>query len=138
VVGDIAEITSLPEASFDVVTCISVLEHVGVGGYDGKEHSEAVAFLRALRRFVKPGGHIVMTFPFGKDCFSRLNRVDSYRVISEQYLLLVLNAANLSDVRQTYFKLTDRYWYPCNLGEASSVDSSAQVQAIGGIILHVH
>lgn len=137
VVGDIAEITSLAEGSFDIVTCISVFEHVGIGGYDGKERSEPVAFLRALKRFVKPGGRIVMTFPFGKDGFCRLDPIAAYRVISEQYLLQVLWSAGLSDFHLTCFKLTDRYWYPCSLDEASSVDSTVDVTAIGGIVIPV-
>lgn len=44
--------TGYPDASFDVVTCISVLEHVGRG---------RAAIVAELARVLKPGGRLVFT-----------------------------------------------------------------------------
>lgn len=71
IVGDIAEVdrwsTPLgPHA--DIVTCISTIEHVGLGFYgDPTAHGEdgpALAF-RSLVRLTAPGGHILLTVPIG-------------------------------------------------------------------------
>jgi len=42
--------------SFDFITCISVLEHI-------REHEKAVKSIFSL---LKPGGHLVMTFPYNE------------------------------------------------------------------------
>lgn len=71
IVGDIAEVdrwsTPLgPHA--DIVTCISTIEHVGLGFYgDPVEHGAdgpALAF-QSLVRLTAPGGHILLTVPIG-------------------------------------------------------------------------
>lgn len=53
---------------FDIVTCISTIEHVGLGFYgDPTAHGEdgpALAF-RSLVRLTAPGGHILLTVPIG-------------------------------------------------------------------------
>jgi SAM-dependent methyltransferase len=53
IVSDIASIPA-PDASFDVVLCTEVLEHV----------PDPVAAVRELARLVKPGGKIILTAPF--------------------------------------------------------------------------
>ncbi len=45
--------TGLPDASFDRVICISVLEHVG--------EDVAIATLREMRRLLAPGGRVLIT-----------------------------------------------------------------------------
>lgn len=54
--------------TYDIVTCISTIEHVGLGFYgDPTEHGEdgpAKAF-RSLVRLTAPGGHILLTVPIG-------------------------------------------------------------------------
>src|SRR5215472_610341 len=43
--------------SYDMVTCISVLEHI-------KAHDDAV---RSMLKALNPGGHLVMTFPYNEN-----------------------------------------------------------------------
>lgn len=68
---DVATLDELPrtmEDGFDIVTCISTVEHVGLGFYgDPTVHGEdgpALAF-RSLVRLTAPGGHILLTVPIG-------------------------------------------------------------------------
>src|SRR5689334_9695378 len=42
-----------PDGSFDLVTCLDVLEHT----------PDDVAVLRELRRITRPGGHVLLTVP---------------------------------------------------------------------------
>lgn len=70
--ADIADYTALDIASstltWDIVTCISTIEHVGLGFYgDPTAHGElgpALAF-SSLARLTAPGGHILLTVPIG-------------------------------------------------------------------------
>jgi len=47
--------TQLPEASFDAVTCVSVLEHV----------TPPLDAVRSMQRLLKPGGALILTTPYG-------------------------------------------------------------------------
>lgn len=68
--GD-AERTGWPDASFDAVTCVSVLEHVGLGWYGdnveatGEEGCKAGRVVAEMARVLKPGGWLFLTVPLG-------------------------------------------------------------------------
>jgi SAM-dependent methyltransferase len=59
---------------FDAVACISTIEHVGMdnsrySAEDGRYESQPDDYLAAvgeLKRVLKPGGHLYISFPFGK------------------------------------------------------------------------
>jgi 2-polyprenyl-3-methyl-5-hydroxy-6-metoxy-1,4-benzoquinol methylase len=56
----------IPKGSFDAVTCVSTVEHIGLGRYGDKEDPDGdVKGLALLREFLKPGGLLILTAPFG-------------------------------------------------------------------------
>lgn len=58
--------TSVPSESADVVAIISTLEHVGLGRWG--DPLDAAGDIRAMaeaRRILRPGGHVVLTIPYG-------------------------------------------------------------------------
>ncbi len=61
VTADLTEETSLPEAHFDAIVCVSVLEHI--------RDSDAAA--RSLARALKPGGTLVTGYPMVNRATSR-------------------------------------------------------------------
>jgi SAM-dependent methyltransferase len=71
-----ADLRDLPyrDARFDLVTCVSTLEHVGMdnSGYGGtadRVSDPAAACARALTeltRVVRPGGRLLITVPYGR------------------------------------------------------------------------
>ena len=74
VFGDLRE-TLFRDDYFDEVACISTIEHVGMdnsrytGGADGAKRTDADQFVGAakeMRRILKPGGSLFITFPFGR------------------------------------------------------------------------
>ncbi len=69
---------SLQEEGFDVVTCISVLEHIGLKGrYGSGDDSEGdIKMVEEIKRVLKPGGRAIITVPFGKaEVFAPYQRI---------------------------------------------------------------
>lgn len=61
--------TSFPDSTFDVVTIISTIEHVGLGetSYgDAKEKNGDIEAMKEIYRILKPGGVVLITIPFGR------------------------------------------------------------------------
>ena len=56
------------DASFDLVTCLDVIEH-----------TDDLAALRELRRVTRPGGHLVVTVPAHPGLWSRHDEVNGHR-----------------------------------------------------------
>jgi SAM-dependent methyltransferase len=56
-----------PAASFDLILCVSTVEHVGLPIYGQHEfpHGDILA-MRHMRRLLAPGGRLLMTVPFGR------------------------------------------------------------------------
>lgn len=68
--GDLRK-TVFRDETFDEVICISVIEHVGMDNsmYGGAAESSPDAFVYAideLKRVLRPGGRLLITFPFGR------------------------------------------------------------------------
>jgi len=81
---------------FDVITCISTVEHIGldVYGQGPDEFGDEVA-MRHLRRLLRPGGRLLLSAPFGRRTVTAWFRVydgrafrrltDGYRPLSMEY-----------------------------------------------------
>lgn len=75
VFGDLRD-TIFKDGSFDVIVCISTLEHVGMiqdfkaqptPGFRGTEQQRShLNVLREFNRLLKPSGHMLLTVPFGR------------------------------------------------------------------------
>lgn len=91
------ETLPFPDASFDVVTCLDVVEHT----------PDDVATVRELARVTRPGGAIVLTVPAHPRLWSAHDEVNlHYRRYTARSLAAVGPAAGLQSVRQTYFNST--------------------------------
>ena len=59
------------EPEFDLVTCLSTIEHVGLGRYgDPIDPWGDVKMARNLRRLLRPGGIMLLSFPVGREASS--------------------------------------------------------------------
>lgn len=60
--GDFSQMTF--NNKFDLVTCISVFEHVGLGAYNEPPDKAKVArFVGKMIEAIAPGGHLILTLP---------------------------------------------------------------------------
>jgi len=92
--------TNLPDQSADIVTIISTLEHVGLGRWgDPLDVNGDINAMREAFRILKPGGHVVLTIPYGyPTVVYNLHRVydsgrvdiltEGFEVIQAEYSLL--------------------------------------------------
>lgn len=93
--GDLVRAPFTP-GSFDVITCVSTVEHVGldVYGQGADEFGDEVA-MRHLRRLLRPAGRLLLTAPFGRRNVSAWLRIYDrvafrrltvgYRLLSVEY-----------------------------------------------------
>jgi SAM-dependent methyltransferase len=108
--GDVLDL-ELP--TFDVVLCISTLEHIGLGRYPG-DATEEGRDGRVLRRMVdllNPAGRLLVTVPVGTADESRAQRIDAYRTYRPTDIpTLVESYGRIQAI--DYYVAESRRWQP--------------------------
>jgi SAM-dependent methyltransferase len=113
VYGDLRE-TFFQDRIFDVVICISTIEHVGLDNTllytpdQQRAESDDTGFLaaaREFRRIIKPGGTCYISFPFG----SRQN-LGWYQVFDELMVKQLVEAFAPSSYQIEYFRYSELGW----------------------------
>lgn len=134
-VGDFATLP-LPERSFDVVTCVSVFEHLSVPSYGrAADPARPVSLLKRMGDMLTPAGRILLTVPTGHSGESRI-REDAYRVHAPSELRDLASAASLAIVREDYAQLgAGGSWQPATAAEVSVLDSTRRINALAGLVL---
>lgn len=100
--GDLAE-TRLPNDLFDVISCVSVMEHL----------PEPVAALAEMHRLLAPGGHLLLTFDIGLDAFADLTPPALDRCLSflvEHFDDAENRLVKLSESAYRAYEWVDTYW----------------------------
>jgi len=101
-------------ADFDMVCAFEVLEHI-------EDDAEAAA---AWRRFVKPGGHLLLSVPAWQHRFGPTDRqVGHYRRYDPDTLVDVLEGAGFRDVRLTL------YGWPLGYALETARNAAARLQS---------
>lgn len=119
-VGDIRE-TAFPNDFFDLVYCISTIEHIGRDNtiYDNKYcENDELGDIRALKeiyRITKNGGRIVLTVPFGKyHNYGWFIHYDGKRWNQ------LLSCVNVKIIREDFFVYKDG-WKNCDKADLKDV-----------------
>lgn len=116
VFGDLRK-TVFSDATFDVVTSISTIEHIGLDNtllYTGdasKNESDALGFMPAVseyRRILKPGGLCLITVPFG-----RRGVHGWYQVFDHELVMKVVEAFQPSEYTVEFFGYGATGWRRC-------------------------
>lgn len=130
------DILQLPfeEDSFDAVTCISTIEHIGIGFYGDtkRETSSDAMVIKEVQRILRQGGTLVLTVPYGLRHQNEQQRVYDYGAITE--LLNEFNILTQKYYLNTPLKNNTNMWRPVEKTEASKVDSSHKTECICCII----
>ncbi len=101
-----------PDEPFDVITCLSAVEHFGVGSYGlaadrGADHEAMGRF----REWLVPGGLLVLTVPYGNAAVTELQRV------YDDAGLAALTEGFSVDDRRIYRRLGATVWAPVPVAE---------------------
>jgi len=80
------------EPRFNLVTCLSTLEHVGLGRYgDALSPQGDIQLANALKALLKPGGILILSVPLGRPCIL----YNAARIYSSFRLKQVINGLKL-------------------------------------------
>lgn len=98
---------------FDVVLCISTLEHVGMDNgiysaeqlYRENKSADYLVAVRELKRVVKEGGRVFISVPFG-----RYTNFGWYQQFDAERIRGVIDAFEPRSHRETYFRYHDGGW----------------------------
>lgn len=126
--GDLTR-APLREASFDVITCISTIEHVGLDVYgQGPDEFGDELAMRHMRRLLGPGGRLLLSAPFGRRTVNAWLRVydeASFRRMSAGFKLLSVE----------YYRRVDDAYVPCERDELADAGFDWDHVRSDGVIL---
>jgi len=110
---------------YDIVACISTLEHIGMDNTLFRGPAEAtpddyLIAVREMRRVLRPGGVFLLTVPFGT-----YKRFGSFQLFDKRLVENVIEAFAPSSVEETYFRYTAQGW---NLSDARACADAEFVQ----------
>lgn len=114
--------SNIPLESFDVITCVSTIEHFGLGRYGDKEDVDGdIKGMDMLRNYLKPKGRIILTAPFGRPTIA----FPAHRIYGSSRLLKLTSGFRILDKK--FFGPIDRpaAFRPCTEEEAYSVDTES-------------
>jgi SAM-dependent methyltransferase len=106
--------TNFNDGTFDIVTCISTLEHVGLDNTllytddPGKAEANKNGFVDAVREFrrvLSPGGCCLITVPYG-----RYDDFKWFQIFDREMIDLLIGAFNPSSFEVDFFQYTKAGW----------------------------
>lgn len=116
--GDIRK-TEFDTNFFNLITCISTLEHIGVEGrYHVKQDLTGDSkAMKEMLRILKPGGRLLLTVPYGKYDVLPINRLYNKERIKD-----LSKGYNLVSSRYVKFDAKYHIWKSVKEEEAGSTD----------------
>jgi len=116
--------------AYDVVTCVSTIEHIGIGFYsDPKDNLSAdVKGMLEIKRVLRPEGRLILTVPFGKAFVN-----DQQRVYDQQGLDKLLVGFSVNTIK--FFKNTqavngNNFWEQIPQGQAESLSYTSGTECV--------
>lgn len=116
--------------SFDAVTCVSTIEHIGIGFYsDPKDYlSSDVKGMWEIRRVLKPQGLLILTVPFGKAFINKQQRIYDQQGLDK--LLVGFSVNTIKFFKNTQVAKGNNYWEQISSDQAESLDYTSGTECI--------
>jgi len=128
--GDIRQMP-FDDDYFDTVTAISTIEHIGLGRYgDPIAPYGDLEAMGEIRRVIKPGGHIIITIPFGEDtiCYTG-DGVPLHRAYSCSSLMGLLSGYDVLEL--AYIAKKKLIWFPVSVSQVEKMANEASPDKAG-------
>lgn len=117
-----------PDGSFDIVVCLSTVEHVGLGWYTEGDTTTDLTAIREAVRTLKPGGTFLLTVPFGRATITPLHRVYDRPQLNKLLAPLTVRELAFGVRNGEIWSLTD------DEATAENADSAARVSAVALVV----
>lgn len=110
------------DESFDVVTCVSTLEHIGLGFYSDNEDSDNAdkKAISEIERVLRQEGALILSVPFGR--FKKTAQQRIYDLSRLRSLLERFTVREKRFFRNEYTSIPN-YWQEIDVHEADNTDS---------------
>lgn len=118
------------DASFDAATCVSTIEHIGIGFYnDPKDSLRAdLKGMLEIRRILKPQGLLILTVPFGKVSVNHQQRIYDQKGLSE--LLSGFSIETIKFFKNVQAAQGNNYWEQVSPGQAESLSYTEGTECV--------
>lgn len=116
--------------SFDYVTSISVIEHIGLGAYlEEKREDDLENVIIKLHSLLKPTGKLIVTVPVGQahvnEFFRSFTRGELIELFTKNEMYL--------DVEQFYYRTAPKVWVPCEKDKIAHVSNHPDDREFTGV-----
>lgn len=126
--GDMVSV-SLPSNTYNLVTSISTLEHIGLGVYGDKNDLSAdKKVMLVVHKILKENGRMFLTVPFGKKYLNPSFR--SYDLAG----IKALFEPEFRIQKMEYFYCLDSKWFPTDLNTMKRVNNKGKARGMAFII----
>ncbi len=107
---------------FDAVTCVSTIEHIGIGFYnDPKDNlSSDIKGMLEIKRVLKPGGLSILTVPFGKTSINNQQRIYDQQGLDK--LLVGFSVNTIKFFKNIQVVHGNNYWEQISSSQAESLN----------------
>jgi SAM-dependent methyltransferase len=116
--------------SFDVVTCVSTIEHIGIGFYsDPKDNLSAdIKGMLEIKKVLKPGGLLILTVPFGKAFINNQQRIYDQQGLDK--LLVGFSVNTIKFFKNIQATKGNNYWEQIPLSQAESLRYTSGTECV--------
>lgn len=136
-VGSAHELPSAWGGLFDLVTCVSVLDHVGLDAYGNTTDDDLIdGVLSEIERVLAPGGRLLLTVPFGRYQVTT-HPGGGQRVFDEETLFGLFPFETWGVKSARAWRLCDTHYEPCDELDEAADAGYAQWRAEACICLEL-